>query len=43
MQQNIFKILEKGGVTAVNVQLLQEREDKRDIEAELVKQADRLR
>ena len=36
MQQNMVKILEKGGVTAVNVQLLQEREDKRDIEAELV-------
>ena len=37
MQNNIAKILEKGGVTEIKVQLLQERGDKRNIEAELIK------
>ena len=37
MQKNIVKILEKGGVTEIKIQLLQERRDKRNIEAELIR------
>ena len=37
MQNNIVKILEKGGVTEIKVHLFQERKDKRNIEAELIK------
>ena len=37
MQKNIVKILEKGGVTEVQVQLYQERGDKRDIEVEVIR------
>ena len=43
MQKNIVKILEEGGVTEVQVQFYQKRKDKRDIEAELIRTADRLR
>ena len=37
MQNNIVKILEKGGVTEIKVQLYQERSDEGDIEAELIR------
>ena len=37
MQHNMVKILEKGGVTEIKVQLLQERTDRINIEAELVR------
>ena len=37
MQNNIVKILEKGGVTEIEVQLFQERTDRRNIEAELIR------
>ena len=37
MQNNIVKILKKGGVTEIKVQLFQERRDKRNIEAELIR------
>ena len=37
MQRNIVRILEKGGVTEIRVQMIQERSDKRDIEAELIR------
>ena len=36
MQNNSAKVLERGGVTEIKVRLLQERDDKRDIAAELV-------
>ena len=36
LQMNIVTILEKGGVTEIKVQLLQERVDKRDIVTELI-------
>ena len=36
MQNNIAKVLERGGVTEIKVRLLQARDDKRDIAAELV-------
>ena len=37
MQKYIVKILEKGGVTEIDVRFYQERSDKRDIEAELIR------
>ena len=37
MQHNMVKILEKGGVTEIKVQLLQEQTDRRNIEAELIR------
>ena len=37
MQNNIVKILEKGGVSEIKVQMLQERSDKKDIAAEMIK------
>ena len=37
MQKNIVKILKKGGVTEIKVQLLQERSDKKNIVTELIK------
>ena len=37
MQHNIVKILERGGVTEIKVQLLQERSDRKNIVAELIK------
>ena len=37
MQRNTVKVLEKGGVTEIKVQLLQNRSDKKNIEAELIR------
>ena len=37
MQNNIVKILENGGVMDVQIEFYQERSDKRDIEAELIR------
>ena len=37
LQRNVVKVLEKGGVTEVKVQLLQNRSDKRNIAAELIR------
>ena len=37
MQNNIVKILEKGGVTEIKVQMLQERTDRKNIETELIR------
>ena len=37
LQRNVVKVLEKGGVTEVKVQLFQNRSDKRNIAAELIR------
>ena len=37
LQRNVVKVLEKGGVTEIKIQLLQERIDKRIIAAELIR------